>query len=108
MPSFVYFLSIEDDQTSMGGTVNVLELAKRSNARILHASTSEVYDAPAIHPQPESYWGHVNPIGPRSCYEEGKPIAESLSVNYHVLHGVEVRLIRIFKTYGPRMDPNDG
>ncbi|MGB4738172.1 MAG: GDP-mannose 4,6-dehydratase, partial [Fuerstiella sp.] len=90
------------------GTVNVLGLAKRCNARILHASTSEVYGDPAIHPQPESYWGHVNPIGPRSCYDEGKRIAESLCMNYHVSHGVEVRLIRIFNTYGPRMDPNDG
>ena len=99
---------IKTIKTSSVGTVNVLGLAKRCNARILHASTSEVYGDPAIHPQPESYWGHVNPIGPRSCYDEGKRIAESLCMNYHVSHGVEVRLIRIFNTYGPRMDPNDG
>ena len=99
---------IKTIKTSSVGTVNVLGLAKRCNARILHASTSEVYGDPAIHPQPESYWGHVNPIGPRSCYDEGKRIAESLCMNYHGSHGVEVRLIRIFNTYGPRMDPNDG
>ncbi|HIF33452.1 MAG TPA: NAD-dependent epimerase/dehydratase family protein, partial [Planctomycetaceae bacterium] len=77
-------------------------------ARILHASTSEVYGDPQVHPQTEDYWGHVNPIGPRSCYDEGKRIAESLMMNYHEAHDVEIRIIRIFNTYGPRMDPNDG
>ena len=99
---------IKTIKTSSVGTVNVLGLAKRCRARILHASTSEVYGDPEIHPQTEDYWGHVNPIGPRSCYDEGKRIAESLCMNYHHAHGVQVRLIRIFNTYGPRMDPNDG
>jgi UDP-glucuronate decarboxylase len=88
--------------------VNVLGLAKRCKARILHASTSEVYGDPEVHPQKEDYWGHVNPIGPRSCYDEGKRVAESLCMNYHESHGLEVRIIRIFNTYGPRMDPHDG
>jgi UDP-glucuronate decarboxylase len=99
---------IKTIKTSTIGTVNVLGIAKRCRARILHASTSEVYGYPNVHPQPESYWGHVNPIGPRSCYDEGKRVAESLIMNYHEAHDVEVRLIRIFNTYGPRMDPNDG
>lgn len=99
---------IKTIKTSSVGTVNVLGLAKRCRARILHASTSEVYGDPSVHPQPESYWGNVNPIGPRSCYDEGKRVAESLCMNYHDAHGVEVRIIRIFNTYGPRMDPNDG
>ena len=99
---------IKTIKTSSVGTVNVLGLAKRCQARILHASTSEVYGDPTVHPQPESYWGNVNPIGPRSCYDEGKRVAESLCMNYHLAHGVEVRIIRIFNTYGPRMDPNDG
>lgn len=99
---------IKTIKTSSVGTVNVLGLAKRCNARVLHASTSEVYGDPAVHPQTEEYWGHVNPIGPRSCYDEGKRIAESLCMNYHTSHGVQVRIIRIFNTYGPRMDPNDG
>ena len=99
---------IKTIKTSSVGTVNVLGLAKRCNARVLHASTSEVYGDPAVHPQTEDYWGHVNPIGPRSCYDEGKRIAESLCMNYHTSHGVQVRIIRIFNTYGPRMDPNDG
>lgn len=99
---------IKTIKTSSVGTVNVLGLAKRCRARILHASTSEVYGDPAMNPQTEDYWGHVNPIGPRSCYDEGKRIAESLCMNYHNAHGVEVRLIRIFNTFGPRMDPNDG
>ena len=99
---------IKTIKTSTVGVVNVLGLAKRCKARILHASTSEVYGDPAIHPQREDYWGNVNPIGPRSCYDEGKRVAESLCVNYHQEHNLEVRLIRIFNTYGPRMDPNDG
>jgi UDP-glucuronate decarboxylase len=99
---------IKTIKTSTLGTVNVLGLAKRCRARILHASTSEVYGDPDVHPQPESYWGNVNPLGPRSCYDEGKRVSESLCMNYHLAHGVEIRIIRIFNTYGPRMDPNDG
>ena len=107
-PEAYQFNPIKTIKTSTVGTVNVLGIAKRCQARILHASTSEVYGDPEVHPQPESYWGHVNPIGPRSCYDEGKRVAESLIMNYHQAHNVEVRLIRIFNTYGPRMDPNDG
>ena len=88
--------------------VNILGLAKRCQARVLQASTSEVYGDPEVHPQKEEYWGCVNPIGPRSCYDEGKRVAESLCINYHQEHGLEVRIIRIFNTYGPRMDPDDG
>ncbi len=99
---------IKTIKTSTVGMVNVLGLAKRCRARILHASTSEVYGDPVVHPQKEDYWGYVNPIGPRSCYDEGKRVAESLCMNYHEAHGLEVRIIRIFNTYGPRMDPNDG
>lgn len=107
-PEAYQFNPIKTIKTSTVGTVNVLGIAKRCRARILHASTSEVYGDPEVHPQKEDYWGHVNPIGPRSCYDEGKRVAESLLMNYHEAHGVEVRLIRIFNTYGPRMDPNDG
>lgn len=99
---------IKTIKTSTVGVVNVLGLAKRCKSRILHASTSEVYGDPTVHPQPESYWGNVNPLGPRSCYDEGKRVAESLCMNYHQEHNLEVRIIRIFNTYGPRMDPNDG
>ena len=99
---------IKTIKTSSVGVVNMLGLAKRCRARFLQASTSEVYGDPQVHPQTEDYWGHVNPLGPRSCYDEGKRIAESLCVNYALAHGVETRLIRIFNTYGPRMDPNDG
>jgi UDP-glucuronate decarboxylase len=99
---------IKTIKTSTLGMVNVLGLAKRCRARILHTSTSEVYGDPEVHPQREDYWGHVNPLGPRSCYDEGKRVAESLCVNYHIAHGIEVRIVRIFNTYGPRMDPNDG
>ncbi|MFQ5735001.1 MAG: GDP-mannose 4,6-dehydratase, partial [Planctomycetaceae bacterium] len=88
--------------------VNVLGLAKRCRARLLHASTSEVYGDPDVHPQTEDYWGSVNPLGPRSCYDEGKRVAESLCMNYHLAHKLEVRIVRIFNTYGPRMDPHDG
>ena len=88
--------------------VNVLGLAKRCRARLLQASTSEVYGDPEVHPQTEDYWGNVNPIGPRSCYDEGKRIAESLCVNYGLAHDVQIRIIRIFNTYGPRMAPDDG
>lgn len=99
---------IKTIKTSTVGMVNMLGLAKRCKARILQASTSEVYGDPEVHPQREDYWGHVNPIGPRSCYDEGKRVAESLCMAYHQSHGLEIRLIRIFNTYGPRMDPNDG
>lgn len=99
---------IKTIKTSTVGMVNILGLAKRCRARVLQASTSEVYGDPTVHPQKEDYWGHVNPIGPRSCYDEGKRVAESLCMNYHLAHGLDVRIIRIFNTYGPRMDPNDG
>jgi UDP-glucuronate decarboxylase len=107
-PVAYQFNPIKTIKTSSIGLVNMLGLAKRCKARILQASTSEVYGDPDVHPQTEDYWGRVNPIGPRSCYDEGKRIAESLCVNYTLAHGVETRLIRIFNTYGPRMDPNDG
>ncbi len=107
-PEAYQYNPIKTIKTSTVGMVNILGLAKRCRARVLHASTSEVYGDPEIHPQLEDYWGHVNPIGPRSCYDEGKRVAESLCMNYHLAHGVEVRLIRIFNTYGPRMDPDDG
>lgn len=99
---------IKTIKTSTVGMVNVLGLAKRCKARLLHTSTSEVYGDPQVHPQTEEYWGHVNPIGPRSCYDEGKRVAESLCMNYHLAHGMEVRIIRIFNTYGPRMARDDG
>jgi UDP-glucuronate decarboxylase len=95
-------------KTNVLGTLNMLGLAKRVGARILQASTSEVYGDPQVHPQPETYWGHVNPIGPRSCYDEGKRLAETLMMDYHRQSGVEVRIVRIFNTYGPRMAFNDG
>jgi len=107
-PEAYQFNPIKTIKTSTVGTVNIMGLAKRCQARVLHASTSEVYGDPQVHPQTEDYWGHVNPIGPRSCYDEGKRIAESLLMNYHQAHGTEIRIIRIFNTYGPRMDPNDG
>jgi UDP-glucuronate decarboxylase len=88
--------------------VNMLGLAKRTGARILQASTSEVYGDPSVHPQPEEYWGNVNPIGPRSCYDEGKRVAETLCMDYHRQNGVDIRIVRIFNTYGPRMDRRDG
>lgn len=99
---------IKTAQTSVLGAMNMLGLAKRTKARILQASTSEVYGDPEVHPQPESYWGHVNTIGIRSCYDEGKRMAETLFSDYHRVHGVDTRIIRIFNTYGPRMNPNDG
>jgi UDP-glucuronate decarboxylase len=90
------------------GTINMLGLAKRVRGRILQASTSEVYGDPQEHPQSESYWGHVNPVGPRSCYDEGKRVAETLMIDYHRQNGVDIRIVRIFNTYGPRMAVNDG
>jgi len=95
-------------QANVLGVTNMLELAKRTRARILQASTSEVYGDPRVHPQPESYWGNVNPIGARSCYDEGKRVAETLMFDYHRQHGVGIKVARIFNTYGPRMALNDG
>lgn len=99
---------IKTIKTSVMGAINMLGLAKRINAKILQASTSEVYGDPLVHPQPESYWGHVNPIGERSCYDEGKRCAETLFIDYHKQNRVKIKIIRIFNTYGPRMHPNDG
>jgi UDP-glucuronate decarboxylase len=99
---------IKTIKTSVMGAINMLGLAKRINAKILQASTSEVYGDPLVHPQPESYWGHVNPIGERSCYDEGKRCAETLFIDYHKQNDVKIKIIRIFNTYGPRMHPNDG
>jgi UDP-glucuronate decarboxylase len=95
-------------KTSVMGAINMLGLAKRVKAKILQASTSEVYGDPKVHPQKETYWGHVNPIGERSCYDEGKRAAETLFVNYHKQNNVRIKIIRIFNTYGPRMHPHDG
>jgi len=99
---------VQTTKTSVHGAINMLGLAKRLNARILQASTSEVYGDPTIHPQTESYWGNVNPIGIRSCYDEGKRCAETLFFDYHRQHNLDIRVARIFNTYGPRMHPNDG
>jgi UDP-glucuronate decarboxylase len=95
-------------KTSVLGAINMLGLAKRRRARILQASTSEVYGDPQVHPQQENYWGHVNPIGPRACYDEGKRCAETLFFDYHRQHKLDIRVVRIFNTYGPRMHPRDG
>lgn len=95
-------------KTSVMGAINMLGMAKRVHARILQASTSEVYGDPAVHPQKEEYWGNVNPIGIRSCYDEGKRVAETLFMDYHRQNNVDIRIVRIFNTYGPRMLPNDG
>ena len=99
---------VQTTKTSVHGAINMLGLAKRVGAKILQASTSEVYGDPVVHPQPESYWGHVNPIGIRSCYDEGKRCAETLFFDYHRQHQLEIKVMRIFNTYGPRMHPNDG
>lgn len=99
---------VQTTKTSVCGAINMLELAKRLKARIFQASTSEVYGDPNVHPQTESYWGNVNPIGVRSCYDEGKRCAESLFFDYYRKHNLDIRVARIFNTYGPRMDPNDG
>ena len=107
-PGHYQYNPIKTMKTSVLGAINMLGLAKRCRAKILQASTSEVYGDPEVHPQPESYRGSVNPIGPRACYDEGKRVAESLCMNYHLAHNMEVRIIRIFNTYGPRMDPRDG
>lgn len=100
--------AIQTIKTSVMGAINMLGLAMRLNAKILQASTSEIYGDPMIHPQPESYWGNVNPIGYRSCYDEGKRCAETLFMDYHRQNDVRIKIIRIFNTYGPRMLPNDG
>lgn len=107
-PVHYQYNPIKTIKTSVMGAINMLGLAKRVRARILQASTSEVYGDPHVHPQPESYWGNVNPIGIRSCYDEGKRCAETLFMDYHNQNGVKVKIIRIFNTYGPRMNPNDG
>lgn len=99
---------VQTTKTSVHGAINMLGLAKRTGARILQASTSEVYGDPTVHPQPESYWGNVNPIGIRSCYDEGKRCAETLFFDYHRQHALEIKVMRIFNTYGPRMHPKDG
>ena len=99
---------VQTTKTSVHGAINMLGLAKRTRARILQASTSEVYGDPEVHPQPESYWGKVNPIGIRSCYDEGKRCAETLFFDYHRQHQTDIKVVRIFNTYGPRMHPNDG
>ncbi|MBG0779362.1 MAG: SDR family oxidoreductase, partial [Desulfotignum balticum] len=102
------FDPVQTTKTSVHGAINMLGLAKRVKARIFQASTSEVYGDPQVHPQPETYFGHVNPIGPRSCYDEGKRCAETLFFDYHRQHGLSIKVARIFNTYGPRMHPNDG
>ena len=99
---------VQTIKTSVHGAINMLGLAKRTRAKILQSSTSEVYGDPQVHPQSEGYWGHVNPIGPRSCYDEGKRAAETLFFDYHRQHGVRIKVARIFNTYGPRMALNDG
>jgi UDP-glucuronate decarboxylase len=99
---------VQTVKTSVHGAINMLGIAKRTHARIFQASTSEVYGDPDMHPQPEAYWGRVNPVGLRSCYDEGKRCAETLFMDYHRQYGVDVRIARIFNTYGPRMHPNDG
>jgi UDP-glucuronate decarboxylase len=107
-PIHYKFDPVQTTKTSVHGAINMLGLAKRVKARILQASTSEVYGDPEVHPQTESYWGRVNCIGPRSCYDEGKRCAETLFFDYHRQHGVDIKVIRIFNTYGPRMHPDDG
>ncbi len=107
-PIHYQYNPIKTVKTSVMGAINMLGLAKRIKAKILQASTSEVYGDPNIHPQPESYWGNVNPVGIRSCYDEGKRCAETLFTDYHHQNGVRIKIIRIFNTYGPNMHPNDG
>jgi UDP-glucuronate decarboxylase len=107
-PFHYQFDPVQTLKTSVHGSINMLGLAKRTRAKILQASTSEVYGDPTVHPQPESYWGNVNPLGTRACYDEGKRAAETLFFDYHRQHGVRIKVARIFNTYGPRMQPNDG
>jgi len=107
-PIHYQFDPVQTTKTSVHGAINMLGLAKRVKAKILQASTSEVYGDPQVHPQPEEYWGHVNSIGLRSCYDEGKRCAETLFFDYHRQHGLPIKIARIFNTYGPKMHPNDG
>jgi UDP-glucuronate decarboxylase len=107
-PIHYQFDPVQTTKTSVSGAINMLGLAKRVKARIFQASTSEIYGDPAVHPQPEAYWGNVNTIGPRACYDEGKRCAETLFFDYHRQHGLDIKVARIFNTYGPRMHPNDG
>ena len=107
-PIHYQFDPVQTTKTSVHGAINMLGLAKRIKAKIFQASTSEVYGDPQVHPQPETYWGHVNPIGLRSCYDEGKRCAETLFFDYHRQHDLRIKVARIFNTYGPRMHPNDG
>ncbi|MES2884648.1 MAG: UDP-glucuronic acid decarboxylase family protein [Pseudomonadota bacterium] len=107
-PIHYQFDPVQTTKTSVHGAINMLGLAKRMKCRIFQASTSEVYGDPEVHPQPESYWGHVNPVGYRSCYDEGKRCAETLFFDYHRQHKVEIKVARIFNTYGPHMHPSDG
>lgn len=107
-PIHYQYNPVKTTKTNVMGTINMLGLAKRVRARILQASTSEVYGDPTVHPQKEDYWGNVNPIGPRSCYDEGKRVAETLMMDYYRQNNVEIRIVRIFNTYGPRMALNDG
>ena len=107
-PGHYQYNPIKTVKTSVLGAINTLGIAKRCHARILQASTSEVYGDPEVHPQQEEYWGHVNPIGPRACYDEGKRAAETLFMEYHRMNRLDIRIVRIFNTYGPRMHPFDG
>ena len=107
-PVHYQFDPVQTTKTSVHGAINMLGLAKRTRAKMFQASTSEVYGDPHLHPQTEDYWGNVNPIGPRSCYDEGKRCAETLCFDYHRQHGLRIKVARIFNTYGPRMHPNDG
>ncbi len=107
-PGHYLYYPIKTIKTSVLGAINVLGLAKRNRAKIMHSSTSEVYGDPSVHPQPESYWGNVNPIGPRACYDEGKRAAETIFFDYRRQNNVNIRVVRIFNTYGPRMHPYDG
>lgn len=107
-PIHYQFDPVQTTKTSVSGAINMLGLAKRVKARIFQASTSEIYGDPSVHPQPESYWGNVNTIGPRACYDEGKRCAETLFFDYHRQHGLDIKVARIFNTYGPRMHPQDG
>ncbi len=107
-PVHYQFNPVHTTKTSVNGAINMLGLARRTKARILQASTSEVYGDPEVHPQPEGYWGRVNTVGPRACYDEGKRCAETLFFDYHRQHKLEIKVVRIFNTYGPNMHPNDG
>jgi UDP-glucuronate decarboxylase len=107
-PVHYQYNGIKTIKTSVMGAINILGLAKRTKSRVLQASTSEVYGDPQVHPQSEDYWGHVNPLGPRACYDEGKRCAETIFMNYHLQNNVNIKIARIFNTYGPKMNANDG